>query len=553
MKNSVLILIFLALCFSTPAQRFAEEKAYVYTDKDNYLAGEEILVKFRVTDADFQPSLYSRVGYIEICDTQKPHIQTKLALTEGCGYGRIAIPDHLPSGIYRLTAYTRYMRNLGEESFFSLPIAILNMGRSAATDSIRISEVPLDDPLRESTGIRVRTNEKRYSSRSQVRLYLENMPSKPADLTVTVYRNDSLVSISRQETTQKGSKAMPVSAPLRWLPEMEGHIIDAKLSPENPGTEIAPYLTFVGDDITIISGQSDRDNGSVSFHTQGVFGTREVVTTAYSANSGERGVKVDIVSPFHTSFPRELPGLTVYKNNKALTERSIASQITKIIQPDSNATRTSSTGSYFYFPKPATYNLDEYTRFPTLAETFIEFIWQVRVGNDRGKEVIRIFQANEKRFNPGASLVLLDGVFVSDHEKLLGYDPKHIRSVKIYDGRYLFGGNTFGGIVSFQTYRKDLPFFRLPDDSQLFIYECPTLPEPIDLPDYSDAIRKASRKPDFRHTLYWNPDVSIQTGEETKELAFYTSDLCGEFRVVVRGFTGKGEEIYGECRFRVVP
>jgi hypothetical protein len=125
-----------------------------------------------------------------------------------------------------------------------------------------------------------------------------------------------------------------------------------------------------------------------------------------------------------------------------------------------------------------------------------------------------------------------------------------VKKINIFSGRYTFSGETYGSIVSFVTQQGDLPSFSLSEESQLFEYECPVLPEKFEMPDYSDETVKNSRKPDFRHTLYWNPFVEAQEGKST-QLSFYTSDLSGTFDVVAEGITTDGKMIYGSARFQV--
>lgn len=167
-----------------------------------------------------------------------------------------------------------------------------------------------------------------------------------------------------------------------------------------------------------------------------------------------------------------------------------------------------------------------------------------------GKRRLRVLKEGEKRFNIGNTLVLLDGVPIHDHEDILKYNPRLVKKIEIYNGRYGFGGEVFECMISLTTQRGDLPSIQLSDDSRLTVYECPQLPVTFKMPEYKDATDKKSRRPDFRHTLYWNPSVETEAGIDTT-LSFYTSDLEGEFKVVVEGFTLKGELIRGEVNFHV--
>jgi hypothetical protein len=69
-------------------------------------------------------------------------------------------------------------------------------------------------------------------------------------------------------------------------------------------------------------------------------------------------------------------------------------------------------------------------------------------------------------------------------------------------------------------------------------------------PDCSSESAKNSMKPDFRHTLYWNPFIESTTNQPVN-LSFYTSDLSGKFKVTVEGITTDGKMIQGVSYFQV--
>ena len=113
----------------------------VYTDKDCYLAGEELWVKVCVDDDTFPGNDVSRVAYVEICDTAQIRAQGKIALTEGMGWACIKLPQTMHSGVYQLTAYTRYMRNLKHDCFPRKYIAVLNTLGTSEFDNIVKSDI----------------------------------------------------------------------------------------------------------------------------------------------------------------------------------------------------------------------------------------------------------------------------------------------------------------------------------------------------------------------------------------------------------------------------
>ena len=58
-------------------------------------------------------------------------------------------------------------------------------------------------------------------------------------------------------------------------------------------------------------------------------------------------------------------------------------------------------------------------------------------------------------------------------------------------------------------------------------------------PDYSTDSLKASRIPDYRNTLYWNP--AVRTGTDgAAAVEFWTSDETGEYLVITECVTSDG-------------
>jgi len=536
------------------AQEGIRERVFVHTDKECYVAGEDIWMKFYTVNQNFQPSVLSKVGYVELCDNQKPWMQLKLALDEGIGAGKIRIPSAIPSGIYRLSGYTRYMRNESENTFFTREIAIINVGLPPDTDKVGLIESgKRANNNKNENSVLIKTDKNKYAPRNPVNLLLENVPDGIHDLVVSVYRDDSVISplkTDKENWKKQVVTGYPITTPLKWDTEYEGHIIEGRIIPKtNPDQSIVSTISFVGNDIKYINGKVDQKNGTVSFFTSGVYEPREVVTTITTHAFEKIPNRIDIVSPFSENLPNNLPVLQIDLKEKQLLERYVGAQLNSVLVTDSLRHKGPSE-SYYNLPITYSYDLDEYTRFNTLNETILEFIDYVRVVKVEEKRRISLYLRNKKRFNTGNVLILLDGTPVYDHENLLNYNPQYIKRINIYEGQYVFGKNVFEGMISFITHQQNLPFFQLDDDSQLFIYDCPVLPPRFEIPDYSEESVQASRRPDFRHTLYWNPFIDT-VPEKSTQLSFYTSDLCGRFKVEVEGITRDGEIIYGNSYFDV--
>lgn len=108
---------------------YPQEKLYIQTDRNVYIAGDTAWMKAYVVDAmTHQPVYRSRYVYVELINPFN-RVETRIKLRQdslGMIYGNIALQDTLPSGNYTLRAYTRFMENEGKDYFFRKQIRILN-------------------------------------------------------------------------------------------------------------------------------------------------------------------------------------------------------------------------------------------------------------------------------------------------------------------------------------------------------------------------------------------------------------------------------------------
>ena len=129
---------FLLWLFLTTAgsRVLAQEKLFLHTDKEVYLAGELCWFKLYVIDADtHRPLDLSKVGYVEWLDSaNRPVLQAKVGLQKGRGSGSVYLPMTLRSGNYTLRAYTSWMKNDGADWCFSKTIAVV--GDRSTSDTV---------------------------------------------------------------------------------------------------------------------------------------------------------------------------------------------------------------------------------------------------------------------------------------------------------------------------------------------------------------------------------------------------------------------------------
>jgi hypothetical protein len=115
-----------------------QEKIYAHTDKEFYLSGEIIWLKLYCVEANSNKLIdQSKVGYIELLDKNNVMVlHAKIELDSGKGNGSLVLSNSVHSGVYKLVAYTNWMKNFGAERFFEKQITIVNTFRKPEWKSL---------------------------------------------------------------------------------------------------------------------------------------------------------------------------------------------------------------------------------------------------------------------------------------------------------------------------------------------------------------------------------------------------------------------------------
>jgi hypothetical protein len=123
--------------FKRYTQSNLQEKVYVHTDKNFYLAGEILWFKIYNVDGDSnKPLNLSKVAYVEVVDKDNNAIlQAKVAIDNGNGSGSFYVPISVNTGNYKLVVYTSWMKNFSADHYFQKTISIVNPLKSPETVS----------------------------------------------------------------------------------------------------------------------------------------------------------------------------------------------------------------------------------------------------------------------------------------------------------------------------------------------------------------------------------------------------------------------------------
>lgn len=377
-----------------------------------------------VTDQD------ALIAYAELCDTQGLAAGTIISIHNNKGTGAIELPATLHSGYYVLSVYTRHSAQVSNQL-----VAIINPLHKSKDDDIEW--ISSDSCWVSGKGTANLTNKKDVDIR-----------------------------------------------------ETEGHIIRARIKNTYNGNtynaqQIIPSLSIVGKQIHYFEGKMENDSTAV-FYTYGIHGKQPLVLTAASLTG--LTLPIEMISPFATLLPNELPHLIFHYKRNEVEARSLDMQRHQIaIKP---AKRELQIGDYsdetaedgvpmdydetvFGNHPDLSYNLDEYRQFLTIKEVLIEYVSCVKSRKIDGVPQLFVRKENEIYNNNWPAMVLIDGMPVIDIERLLKYDARRIQYINIYGGMYTFGNGVNNGILSFITRSGRLTNYPTEPNTQYLVYEFP--------------------------------------------------------------------------------
>ena len=401
--------------------------ASVETDRPWYLAGETMTVGVTADDA--------LIAYAELCDTRGLATGTVVSLRNGKGTGILELPSDLHSGYYVLSVYTRDNANVSHRL-----VAVVNPLRKSADDDIEWVQI-------EEGGRRKEEGD-----------YLGG---------------DNLLQVN-----SPSSFLLPPSSKTIDLRETEGHIIKARIKNTYDGqtftaAQITPSVGIVGKQIHYFEGKMVNDSMAV-FYTYGVRGRQPLVLSAVTSTGVS--LPIEMISPFAVLLPESLPHLVFHYQRSEVETRSLDMQRHQkaIGLRDSQPAKVLDYDVTVLGTRPElTYNLDEYRQFFTVREVLLEYVNCVSNFkiNDAPQLIVHIDQAPSASLWP--SLVLIDGMPVTNVERLLSYDARRIHYINIYGGQYTFGNVIYNGILSFVTRSGQLTNYPPEPNAQYLVYGFP--------------------------------------------------------------------------------
>lgn len=532
--------LFVILFLTATIPMLAAERIFVSTDRSVYIAGESLFCSlFCMETETMQASALSAVAYLEIASEDATAATAKIALMEGRGTGRVLLPASIPTGNYVVYAYTA-AGGTKDCLAGAKTISIFNTTSNARSNVQVISDSDYSTtiPSDASEGLRlVVVGQARCGKDFEISL--SQALGKSARVSFSVYRLDDInqpdnggIRAFTNTLRQKGSHEKNAA-----VAEYEGEIIKAKVK---GGTASTAMLSSAGSPTDVYLGKPDAD-GNVLFYTNNIYGDRELVCSVDSPDA-----YLSIEDPFIHPAVGGIPALKMSPSlfSSLVSRKTAASQV----HADSLLTPLPKRKDNLTESLPLTrYHLDDYTRFHSLSEIFVEIVNELSIGKSHGKECLRLgFKdpTTGRYYLRENILVMLDGVILPEITPLKRMDAMLFKDIDIYYGPFAIGGVSFNGIVNFVTKQDYVKVIDFPAGVSVVDFKGVCTPVA-----YLGAA--PGRDQDNRNLLYWHPDVAI-TKEETLRFSLKAPSNPGHFAAVAEGFTDEGAPVYAFWNFMVL-
>lgn len=551
--------------FAVDTSVFPSENVELSINSDLLLAGELLQYKAFVLNKSNTPSELSKVVYVSMRNEGDSIVFShKLKVESGTANGDFFIPSTLETGVYTLIGYTNFSRNNPENSFFQKNIFILNTFikteiKNKIVDTVNLKSLSNNDvesPRIEdsSDGIQIITDKKSYGFREKVTLNIENSLGSLAGNFVVSVRKINPVEFSNLSTRSKGSS----SSEEFYIPEMRGELISGVvLSKVNnkPVANKIVSLTIPGKDYVFKLAKTNSQGRFFFSVTEGYDAEESIVqlneaeadAANFTLTLDKKNLNLQIEKP---RFLKLDPSIKSW-----LEERSVQLQIENAyFDAKKDSILDNKITPAFYDNLGSLFLLDDYTRFPTVRETFVEVVTHAAVRGSGENTRFLVYNAYDPnglaKFNDLPPLVLMDGMLIQNNNDVLGYNAREIKSIRVVPQPYRYGPKIYSGIIAVATKSGDF----VPSLSKDYVEKINLTPavkiKQNYRPEYS-VNSVLSRIPDYRVQLYWQSNLCLISDSKSESVSFYTSDVSGMYEINLHGYTDKGSEITTTKHFSV--
>lgn len=515
------------------------EQLQLFTDRSFYGVSEKVFYSVMYSGPVISGSRsWSTVMYVELINWDGTKIgHSKVPVRDGFAAGSIRIPYDISSGNYYLRAYTKWMRNYSAYSYAYIPVKIVNPFSEAIVagpeKNGNTAGAILPGNPNDLKGIVVSGLQEVYDKREMISLEIQmDSSALPGTFSMGVVRAGGFNAALRPSVYFDRTIEQEGERVVEYLPELYGLSLAGQLVDETSGFPVGNTrlnLSSVSEPFHFSSDMTD-DDGAFLF----TLPYDEDLHELHIAPEGDSGreYKLLITGEFCNKTVH-LPYVPFALNNQEremarelLLNIQINERFEEVIQSD----RQEHAYSIPFYGRPASVTyVKDYIELINLEEFFYELIRSVTVSS-RGKDPYLVVNS-QGSLGMSPPLVLMDNIKVKNDKSLLETSARRVERIEVVNRGYVIGNEKYSGIISVFSTAGDMAGLKIENGSRFFNYR---------LYDTHESgftyIEKSSDQaafPDRRITLFWEP--KLQLSEEASNVRFYTSDVPGEYEIVIRG------------------
>lgn len=531
---------------------FPQEIVQLSINSSTLLAGELLQYKAYSLNSANKKSELSKLLYVSLRSANDSVIFShKLKIENGAANGDFFIPSNLKTGIYKLIGYTNFSKNNAQNAFAQKVIYVINTFvksemANATKDTIFINasvekDFNISEKEVDSKTLKVNLNKQTFGLREKVTLNLES-----TDISANGNYSISVRKVNPLKISNEVSKAgKSISPEVFYVPELRGQLISGVVTSNSdnvPAANKEVALTIPGKDY-IFKTANTNAQGRFFFSINEAYDAEKSIVQLFGDETArnshkivldDKDLKITEGAQYYLKLEPQL--------KEWLEERSVQMQVENAYyDTKKDSILKNKINPSFYNNFGTVYFLDDYTRFPTVRETFIEVVTLAAI---RGSEMNTRFLVNNAydpnkiaKFNSIDPLVLMDGMLIQDNSELINYNARDIDNIRVIIQPYRYGSKIYSGIIAVETKKGDFNTSLYNEYSEEINLPALVKQKEYYSPDYSGNAQ-LSRIPDYRVQLLWQPEINLS--EKGFLTSFYTSDASGTFEILVEGFSNRG-------------
>lgn len=527
------------------------EKVYLHTDRESYIAGDQLLYSlYRKGD----PGQNSKYAYLILRDRYSVVTCVRLELKDCSAYGAIHLPDTLHSSVYQLVAFTNAQRNV-PETFFMKEIVISNRfdnelrNLDEPSDNEKIKQIDNQqvNEQAENLNVIVHATKEKYSLHEKISIALESEQMSSEDSAIISISVSEIIPgapyVKSAPETLSGKVSKNDAARNYIEPELSGAVLQGKvLSSINPGNKVVFVST--ADTISNLQYAKTDSSGMFRFLLNQYYSGRELVLKLRDEEDAVivPDKKTDGLQPFVPSQDFIVSGIKSYMARmgkvaalKKYYNQKFRFDTIEVFRPSAYIPR-------LYYSNFSTIVPSDYIELKDFPEISTEIIPSLRVRKSKDAYIVSYPYL---RYTTGTNIspaIFFNGVPIDDISQFANSGSREIRRIETVPATRYYGELIFQGILSVFTYDMNIRNinFKAPaiihksELSEPYIRPIPFLPG--NLPEHN---------PDLREVLLWEPHMAIRG--KSLVIDCYASDIRGLYRISVQGITKKGVPLGGSA------